>query len=216
MIHQEAMNLYIHKTIKPHSCKIMWVQFFPLSDLSGWRHTKNNVCLHFGGGRTSRRWVWICQGLELEKGVLFCGFLRCSFFVCCSTSALGLLYYDYYNGCLIITMARERGLPSSLFYDDPFAYISLAVNLIYWLQGVSGQDWKRGQIAYYCNFFDLPSFPQHWENTVLDTFVVVLFHSSFIYTSTFNFFFIADQKYILSLLHFFQIIFSIHELELVD
>ena len=49
--------------------------------------------------------------------------------------ALGLLYYDYYNGCLIITMARERererGLPSSLFYDDPFAYISLAVNLIY-------------------------------------------------------------------------------------
>ena len=155
---QEAMNLYIHKTIKPHSCKIMWVHFFPLSDLSGWRHTKNNVCLHFGGGRTSRRWVWICQGLELEKGVLFCGFLRCSFFVCCSTSALGLLYYDYYNGCLIITMARERerGLPSSLFYDDPFAYISLAVNLIYWLQGVSGQDWKS-QIAYYCNFFELPS-----------------------------------------------------------
>ena len=40
-----------------------------------------------------------------------------------------------------------------------FAYISLAVNLIYWLQGVSGQDWKS-QIAYYCNFFwvtvDLP------------------------------------------------------------
>ena len=113
-------------------------------------------------------------------------------------------------------MARERGLPSSLFYDDPFAYISLAVNLIYWLQGVSGQDWKRGQIAYYCNFFDLPSFPQHWENTVLDTFVVVLFHSCFIYTTTFNIFFIADQKYILSLLHFFQIIFAIHELELVD
>ena len=96
--------------IKPHSCQTVRVHFFPLSDLSGWRHTNNNVCLHFGGGggRTSRRWVWICQGLELEKGVLFCGFLRCSFFVCCSTSALGLLYYDYYNGCLIITMARER------------------------------------------------------------------------------------------------------------
>ena len=42
------MNLYIHKTIKLHSCQMMRVHFFPLSDLSGWRHTKNNVCLHFG------------------------------------------------------------------------------------------------------------------------------------------------------------------------
>ena len=27
---------------------MMQVHFFPLSDLSGWRHTNNNVCLHFG------------------------------------------------------------------------------------------------------------------------------------------------------------------------